>query len=120
MPRNYDKPLAYESRDAIPRPIAIDTLDGRVHRQLDPVPDAVYVVDVEGVGPRVDREHVARSGPLAVRDFSSQLPPMRVLARVAGVFGIVPAFGRGVAALLATFLVPMSAFLFWRATLRRN
>src|SRR5918994_5949711 len=40
---------AYKSRDEIPWPIAVDDVDGSLHRRLDPKPNAVYIIDSNGV-----------------------------------------------------------------------
>ena len=38
----------YQTRDAIPWPIAIDDVEGSLHRQLDPRPHAAYVMAADG------------------------------------------------------------------------
>ncbi len=38
----------YRQRDALPWPVLVDSLDGDLHRRLDPKPDALYLVDGEG------------------------------------------------------------------------
>jgi len=40
---------AYKTRDEIPWPIAVDDVDGSLHRRLDPKPNAVYIIDSNGV-----------------------------------------------------------------------
>jgi hypothetical protein len=40
---------AYADRDGIPWPVAVDDVDGDLHRALDPKPDAVYLVDPDGI-----------------------------------------------------------------------
>lgn len=39
---------AYEARDGITWPVAVDDVDGRLHRTLDPKPNASYFVDRNG------------------------------------------------------------------------
>ncbi len=39
---------AYRDRDRIPWPVAVDTLDGHLHQQLDPKPNAAYLMDTHG------------------------------------------------------------------------
>lgn len=38
----------YQSRDAIPWPVAVDDVEGSLHRQLDPRPHAAYVMGADG------------------------------------------------------------------------
>jgi len=38
----------YRSRDELPWPVAVDALDGDLHRALDPKPNALYLVDAQG------------------------------------------------------------------------
>ncbi len=40
---------AYQERDRIPWPIAVDDIDGTLHRALDPKPHAAYLVDGNGI-----------------------------------------------------------------------
>lgn len=40
---------AYARRDDIRWPVAVDDVDGDLHRALDPKPDAVYLVDPDGI-----------------------------------------------------------------------
>jgi hypothetical protein len=35
-------------RDGLPWPVAVDDIDGTLHQQLDPKPNAVYVMDIDG------------------------------------------------------------------------
>lgn len=64
---------AYARRDSIPWPVAVDDVDGDLHRALDPKPDAVYLVDPDGIvmfralwandpGPLRDALRLAASG----------------------------------------------------------
>jgi uncharacterized protein (DUF427 family) len=39
---------AYAERDGIPWPVAVDDVDGTLHRMLDPKPDAAYLVGTDG------------------------------------------------------------------------
>lgn len=39
---------AYKERDQIPWPVAIDYVEGDLHRTLDPKPNASYLMDTEG------------------------------------------------------------------------
>jgi hypothetical protein len=38
----------YEERDGIPWPVAVDDVQGDLHRALDPKPNAAYLMDTEG------------------------------------------------------------------------
>jgi len=141
---------AYERRDAIAWPIAVDDVDGDVHRQLSPVPDAAYVVDTDGVvayralwandirplrravaavangyrgrigenesklaamlsGMGSMTDTLAAAGPVAVRDFSRELPPVWAMARFAHLFSPLPASWKGVAAVASAALLPIAA-----------
>jgi hypothetical protein len=52
QPRTYDQKLeharALQARDRLPFPIAIDDVDGSVHRALDKKPNAVWLADRDG------------------------------------------------------------------------
>jgi hypothetical protein len=39
---------AYKERDGIPWPVAVDDVEGSLHRTLDPKPHAAYIVDARG------------------------------------------------------------------------
>jgi hypothetical protein len=39
---------AYEQRDQIPWPIAVDDVEGNLHQALDPKPNAAYIMDKRG------------------------------------------------------------------------
>jgi hypothetical protein len=39
---------AYKERDAIRWPVAVDDLDGSLHRRLDPKPNSAYIVGADG------------------------------------------------------------------------
>ncbi len=39
---------AYKERDRIPWPVAVDSVEGDLHRALDPKPDAAYLMDAYG------------------------------------------------------------------------
>ena len=39
---------AYKERDRIPWPVAVDNVEGDLHRALDPKPDAAYLMDADG------------------------------------------------------------------------
>lgn len=38
----------YQRRDSIPWTVAVDDVDGSLHRQLDPKPHSAYIVDTDG------------------------------------------------------------------------
>src|SRR5919106_3148243 len=38
----------YRNRDDIPWPVAVDDIDGTLHRALDAKPNAAYLVDIDG------------------------------------------------------------------------
>jgi hypothetical protein len=50
--RSFEEKLArardFQRRDAIPWPVAVDDLDGRVHQLLGRMPDAAYVIGLDG------------------------------------------------------------------------
>ncbi len=52
QPRTFREKLVnarvYRERDRIPWPVAVDDLDGILHRVLDDKANAVYIVDVDG------------------------------------------------------------------------
>lgn len=52
QPDNFESKLAYArdlaQRDQLPWPIAVDDVDGTVHRQLDEKPNAAYLADPDG------------------------------------------------------------------------
>lgn len=52
QPQSFEQKLAharaYEQRDQIPWTIAIDDIEGSVHRALDPKPNAAYIMDRQG------------------------------------------------------------------------
>lgn len=39
---------AYKERDGIPWPVAVDDVEGSLHRTLDPKPHAAYIMDMRG------------------------------------------------------------------------
>ncbi|HET8632074.1 MAG TPA: hypothetical protein VFL91_31995 [Thermomicrobiales bacterium] len=39
---------AYRKRDGLSWPVAVDAIDGELHRQLDPKPNAAYLIDANG------------------------------------------------------------------------
>lgn len=38
----------YKERDGIPWPVAVDGMEGELHRALDPKPHAAYIMDING------------------------------------------------------------------------
>jgi hypothetical protein len=44
-----DHARAYRERDDIPWPVAVDDVEGPLHRQLDPKPNAAYLVGEDGI-----------------------------------------------------------------------
>ncbi|WP_219420075.1 hypothetical protein [Pseudonocardia nigra] len=40
--------MAYARREEISWPVAVDDIDGELHRALDPKPHAAYLVDPDG------------------------------------------------------------------------
>ena len=52
QPNTFEQKLeyarAYKERDHIPWFVAVDDLEGDLHRNLDPKPDAAYIVDADG------------------------------------------------------------------------
>ncbi len=46
--RKLEYARAYEERDRIPWPVAVDNPEGDLHRALDPKPDAAYLMDARG------------------------------------------------------------------------
>jgi hypothetical protein len=52
QPRTFEQKLAharaYADRDCITWPVAVDDLDGSLHRALDEKPNAAYVMDADG------------------------------------------------------------------------
>lgn len=52
QPHTFDEKMrharALKERDAIPFPIAVDDIEGLLHRSLDPKPNAAYVMDDDG------------------------------------------------------------------------
>jgi hypothetical protein len=77
---------AYRERDGVPWPVAVDDVDGSLHRALDPKPSFVYVMDREGpVAFRAlwsNDEATVRDGLQAVADGRTSERPER-LNRVA-------------------------------------
>jgi hypothetical protein len=53
QPQDFDTKLAqareYAQRDDIRWPVAVDDIDGTLHRALDAKPNACYVIDADGV-----------------------------------------------------------------------
>lgn len=53
QPQDFDTKLAqareYAARDEIRWPVAVDDIDGTLHRTLDAKPNAAYVIDTDGV-----------------------------------------------------------------------
>jgi hypothetical protein len=47
--RKMEHARAYKTRDEIPWPVAVDDVEGSLHRLLDPKPNAAYVVDSNGI-----------------------------------------------------------------------
>jgi hypothetical protein len=52
QPESFDRKMeharAYRERDELPWPVAVDDVDGSLHRALDPKPSSVYIMDGEG------------------------------------------------------------------------
>jgi hypothetical protein len=52
QPATWDQKLAHaralQERDALPWVVGVDDLDGSLHRQLDPKPNAAYVINPDG------------------------------------------------------------------------
>ena len=52
QPQTFEQKLAqaraYQQRDQIPWPVAVDTLDGDLHRALGAKPNAAYLMDTHG------------------------------------------------------------------------
>lgn len=52
QPDSFEEKLhharAYQQRDGIPWPVAVDDIEGNLHRTLDPKPNAAYVMDRDG------------------------------------------------------------------------
>ena len=48
MRTKMEQACAYAERDDIPWPVAVDDVDGTLHRLLDPKPDAAYLVGTDG------------------------------------------------------------------------
>lgn len=52
QPATFEEKLrharSYRARDAVPWPVAVDDLDGSVHRRLDEKPNAAYLVGADG------------------------------------------------------------------------
>ncbi len=79
---------AYKGRDQIPWPVAVDNVEGDLHRALDPKPDAAYVMDTDGnvvfrtvssSNERVLREGleaIASRQPLAVGERQPRVVPL--------------------------------------------
>lgn len=77
-----------KTRDGLPWPVAVDDLDGTLHRRLDPKPNAAYLMDTHGrVAFRTlwsnDREHILRaalqgllSGRLGAGEHQGHVVPM--------------------------------------------
>jgi hypothetical protein len=70
QPETFQRKMAHardlQARDGLPWPVAVDDLDGTLHRLLDPKPNAAYLMDTNGrVAFRTlwsnDRENILRS-----------------------------------------------------------
>jgi hypothetical protein len=52
QPESFEQKMeharAYRERDGLPWPVAVDDVDGSLHRALDPKPSSVYIMDREG------------------------------------------------------------------------
>jgi hypothetical protein len=52
QPDTIDRKMRYardlQQRDGLPWPVAVDDIDGTLHQRLDPKPNAVYVMDIDG------------------------------------------------------------------------
>jgi Iodothyronine deiodinase len=52
QPQSVEQKLAHarelEQRDRLPFPVAVDSIDGELHERLDPKPNAVYIMDMNG------------------------------------------------------------------------
>jgi len=46
--RKLEHARAYRDRDRLPWPVAVDDVEGSLHRALDPKPTSVYVMDRDG------------------------------------------------------------------------
>lgn len=99
QPDSFEQKMAFaqelKDRDGLPWPVAVDDLEGTLHRQLDPKPNAAYLVDRDGrVAFRAlwsnDREDVLRKPleqvvagkPLAAEHQGRIIPMMRGVARM--------------------------------------
>lgn len=49
LARKIEHARAYRDRDSIPWPIAVDDIDGTLHRALDGKPNAAYVMNTDGL-----------------------------------------------------------------------
>ncbi|MGK5448622.1 deiodinase-like protein [Streptomyces radiopugnans] len=78
MERKEAHARGLKDRDGLPWPVAVDDIDGTLHRRLDPKPNAAYLMDTDGrVAFRIlwsdDRAPVLRS---ALESVLSGHPPM--------------------------------------------
>ncbi|GAC1535380.1 MAG: hypothetical protein NVS2B9_00570 [Myxococcales bacterium] len=97
QPRSFEEKLAharaYQQRDGVSWPIAVDDVEGTLHRALDPKPHSAYLVDARGdVSGRIlwanhlsHLEHaleaLARGEPVG-DDESKAVPLLRGLGRI--------------------------------------
>ncbi len=82
QPRTFDEKLAnaraYQQRDRIPWPVAVDDLDGTVHRAIGRVPDMAYVIDRRGrVAGRILWSNDARGLRTMLRAIAENRTPAR-------------------------------------------
>lgn len=52
QPETFERKLEhardYREREGLPWPVAVDEIDGALHQQLDPKPNAAYAMDIRG------------------------------------------------------------------------
>lgn len=82
QPRTFAEKLAnaraYQQRDRIPWPVAVDDLDGAVHHAIGRMPDMAYVIDRRGrVAARVLWSNDARGLRRMVRAIADDRTPTR-------------------------------------------
>ncbi|MBV7697373.1 thioredoxin family protein [Streptomyces sp. TRM70350] len=92
QPEDFERKTAHardlRDRDGLLWPVAVDDIDGTLHRLLDPKPNAAYLMDADGrVAFRIlwsdDREHIVRqaletvlSGRSPVGEHQGRMVPM--------------------------------------------
>ena len=75
QPRSMDQKTRHakelKERDGLPWPVAVDDLEGTLHQQLDPKPNAAYLIHADGGmlrQPASARDVLAREGSARDRD----------------------------------------------------